>query len=87
MIILSGIFKVKLFRDIPIFPGNSVGKESACNARDPISSPGSGRSAGKGIGYPFQCSGLENPWTLWSIDMYIPQTRIFHGGHKESNRT
>ena len=33
MIILSGIFKGKLFRDIPIFPDSSVGKKSACNAR------------------------------------------------------
>ena len=34
------------------FPGSSVGKESACNARDPDSVPGSRRSAGEGIGYP-----------------------------------
>ena len=60
MVILSGIFKVKIFIDIPIFPGSSVGKESACSARDPSSIPGSGRSVGKGIGYPLQCSGLEN---------------------------
>ena len=32
----------------------SVGKESTCNAGDPGSIPGSGRSAGKGIGYPPQ---------------------------------
>ena len=42
------------------FPDNSVGKESACNAGDPASIPGLGRSAGEGIGYPFQYSGLEN---------------------------
>ena len=36
------------------FSDSSVGKESACNARAPGSIPGSGRSAGKGIGYPFQ---------------------------------
>ena len=36
--------------------GSSVGKESACNARDPSSIPGSGRSAGEGIGYPLQYS-------------------------------
>ena len=34
--------------------GSSVGKESACNARDPSSSPGTGRSTGNGIGYPLQ---------------------------------
>ena len=42
------------------FPGSSVGKESTCNAGDPSLIPGSERSAGEGIGYPFQYSGLEN---------------------------
>ena len=36
------------------FPDSSVGKESTCNAGDPGSIPGSGRSAGEGIGYPLQ---------------------------------
>ena len=31
-------------------PGGSVGKESACNAGDPGSIPGSGRSPGEGKG-------------------------------------
>ena len=34
------------------FPDSSVGKESTCNAGDPGLVPGSGRSAGEGIGYP-----------------------------------
>ena len=34
----------------------SVGKESTCNAGDPSSIPGLGRSAGEGIGYPLQYS-------------------------------
>ena len=38
------------------FPHNSVGKESTCNSADPGLTPGSGRSAGEGIGYPFQYS-------------------------------
>ena len=38
------------------FPDSSVGKESACNAGDPSSIPGSGRSTGEGIGYPLQYS-------------------------------
>ena len=42
------------------FPHSSVGKESSCNAGDPSSIPGLGRSAGEGIGYPLQYSGLEN---------------------------
>ena len=33
-----------------------AGKESACNAGDPGSIPGSGRSTGEGIGYPLQYS-------------------------------
>ena len=37
-------------------PDNSIGKESACNAGDPGSIPGSGRSAGEGIDYPPQYS-------------------------------
>ena len=37
------------------FPDSSVGKESIGNAGDP-GSPGSGRSAGEGIGYPLQDS-------------------------------
>ena len=36
------------------FPDSSAGKESTCIAGDPGSIPGSGRSAGEGIGYPFQ---------------------------------
>ena len=33
-----------------------VGQESPCNAGDPSSIPGSGRSTGEGIGYPLQYS-------------------------------
>ena len=36
------------------FPDSSVGKESSCNAGDHGSIPGSGRSAGEGVDYPFQ---------------------------------
>ena len=36
------------------FSLDSAGKESAFNAGDPSSIPGSGRSAGEGIGYPLQ---------------------------------
>ena len=42
------------------FPGGSDGKESACNAEDLGSAPGSGRSPGDGNGYPLQYSCLEN---------------------------
>ena len=42
------------------FLDGSVGKESSCNAGDPGSVPGSGRSPEEGIGYPLLYSGLEN---------------------------
>ena len=38
------------------FPGSSAGKESTCNAGNPGSIPGWGRSSGEGIGYPLQYS-------------------------------
>ena len=38
------------------FPDSVVGKESACDAGDPGSIPGSGRSSGDGIGYSLQYS-------------------------------
>ena len=43
------------------FPGSADGKESACNAGDQGSIPGSGRSPGGGHGNRFQYSYLENP--------------------------
>ena len=42
------------------FPGGSESKESACNAGDPNSILGSGRSPGEGNGNPLQYSCLEN---------------------------
>ena len=54
------------------FPDNSVGKESTCNAGDPCSIPGLGRSSGEGIGYPLQYSWaslvahlVKNPPAMW----------------------
>ena len=35
------------------FPDSSVGKESACNAGDPGSTPGPGRSSEEGINHTF----------------------------------
>ena len=37
-------------------PGSSAGKGPPCNAGDPGSIPGLGRSLGEEIGYPFQYS-------------------------------
>ena len=42
------------------FPGGSDSEESACNAGDPGSIPGLGRSPGAGSGNPLQSSCLEN---------------------------
>ena len=42
------------------FPHSWVGKESACNAGDPGSIPGSGRPPGEGNGNPLQYSCLED---------------------------
>ena len=42
------------------FPGDSDGKEPACNARAYGSIPGSGTSLGEGNGYPLQYSCQEN---------------------------
>ena len=52
-----GLPGVSVVKNLPTnmgFPDSSVGKESACNARDPGLIPGSGRSPGEGIGYPLQ---------------------------------
>ena len=53
-------------------PGSAVGKESACNAADPSSIPGLGRSTGEWIGYPFPYSWaslmaqlVKNPPAVW----------------------
>ena len=56
----------------PDSPESSVVKESACNAGDPGSIPGLGRSSGEGIGYPLQYSWaslvaqlVKNPPEMW----------------------
>ena len=59
-------------RSVMGFPDSSVGKESTCNAGDPGSIPGLGRSVGEGIGYPLQYSWaslvtqvIKNPPAMW----------------------
>ena len=58
------------------FPGGSVSKNSTCNAGDPGSVPGLGKSPGEGNGNPLQYSCLGNfmdrPWRV---------------SHKESDTT
>ena len=45
------------------FPGDSDGKQSACNAGDLVSIPGLGRSPGEGNGYPLHILASRIPWT------------------------
>ena len=52
-------------------PHGSDHKESACNARNPGSIPGLGRSLGGGHGNPPQYSCLENPMER-SLAVYSP---------------
>ena len=68
-------------RACAVFPGSSAGKESPCNAGNPGSIPGSGRSPGEGNGYPLQYSCLENPMDHRSLVGYSPW------GGKESDMT
>ena len=50
-----------MFRQLKDFPGSSDNKESACNAGDPGSIPGLGRSPEGRNGNSLQYSCLENP--------------------------
>ena len=57
------------------FPGGSDGKETACNAGDSGSIPGSGRALGGGHSNPLQYSCLENSMDrgAWGITVHVPQ--------------
>jgi len=64
VVVLQSLFFISrtatgLLKSIPgyyLVSDSSVGKESACNAGDHSSIPGSGRHPGEGIGYPLQYS-------------------------------
>ena len=63
-----------LFSHEKSFPGDSDGKESACNVGDLGSNPGLGTSPRERKGYPLQYSGLEDfmnysPWHQKELDM------------------
>ena len=70
LVLIAFVWSVSGFLD---FPGGSDSKESACNAGDPGSVPGLGRSPGEGNGYPLQYTCLEN-----SMDRGASQATI-HG--------
>ena len=62
-------------------PGGSDGKESACNAGDPGSMPGSGRTSGERNSNPLQYSCLENPvdrgaWRATVLGVTKGRTRL-----------
>ena len=57
-------------------PGSSWSKESAYNAGDPGSIPGSGRSAGEGIGYPPQYSWASLVSQLVKNPPAMPETWV-----------
>ena len=75
------------------FPCGSDSKESTCNAGDPGSIPGLGRSPGEGNNYPLQYSGLKNPMDrgAWRATVHVvakSQTQLndFHFSlHRLSN--
>ena len=61
------------------FPRSSVGKESTCNAGDPGSISGSGRSAGKEKGYPLQYSWASLVVQLIKNPPSMPETCLIPG--------
>ena len=72
LILVFSFLKTNKLSPVENFPGSSVGRESACNAGDPSSIPGSGRSSGEQIGYPLQYSQaflvahlVMNPPAIW----------------------
>ena len=68
------------------FPGSSVGNESTCNARDPGSIPGLGRSAGEGISYSLHYSWaslvaqlVKKPPAMW-VNLWVdPRFNLWVG--------
>ena len=60
------------------FPGSSDGKETACNAGDSGSIPGSGRALGGGHSNPLQYSCMKNPMDrgAWQATQSIRLQRV-----------
>ena len=55
------------------FPGDSDGEESACNAGDQGSIPGSGRSPREWNNNPLQYFSWRIPWTEELSRLYSPR--------------
>ena len=62
------------------FSDSSVGKESTCNAGDPSSIPGSGRSDREGIGYP-----LKYSWASLVAQLVMSNSLRPHGPYSPRN--
>ena len=69
------------------FLGRSAGKESACHAGDPSSTPGSGRSPGDGLptpvflGFHGGSQGKESAWNVGDLGLISGSERSPGGGH------
>ena len=73
----KGIYTISIVINEDFVP-SSVSKESACNAGDPGSIPGSRRSPGEGNGNPLQYSCLENSMdrgAWWAIVHGVARVR------------
>ena len=77
----NGMAKFHFVHTHKVLPGGSVGKQSACNAGDPGSIPGWGRSPGGRNGNPLQYSCLENPMDRepWLGVQSMGLPRVRHG--------
>ena len=69
------------------FSGRSAGKESACNAGDPVLIPGSGRSPGEGIGYPLQYSWASLVAQMVKNPPAMGETQVQFLGQEDPRRT
>ena len=70
------------------FPTGSTGKEPTCNVGDLGLIPGLRRFPGKGNGYPFQYSGLENSRDCIVHGVAKSQTQLsnFHFTHMNDGK-
>ena len=78
------LLMTSVFASYISFPDSSVGRESACDAGDPGSISGLGRSPGEGIGYPLQYSWdflvaqlVKNPPAMWETWVQLIIIRVF----------
>ena len=63
---------LNIFKAVVGFPRWLSNKESACQPKDPGSTPGLGRSAGEGKDNPVQYSCLENPMDRGAQQAIVP---------------